>query len=94
MARGRKKKTVLNQKTEEPKVEVAKLLAPEIESVQPMTEPVVGWVQPDIEQNTEEIINKVIEDSKPASEMISLKDSGEKLSEVLQKKEEVSAKTG
>jgi len=91
MARGRKKKTVLNQKTEEPKVEAAKLLAPEIESVQPMAEPVVGWVQPDIEQNTEEIINKVIEDSKPASEMISLKDSGEKLSEVLQKKEEVVA---
>ena len=99
MARGRKKKTVLNQKTEEPKVEAAKLLAPELESVQPMAEPVVGWVQPDIEQSTEEIIKKgmktkIVEEPKgtvgrPDSEMISLKDSGEKLSEVLQKKEEV-----
>jgi len=86
MARGRKKKSVLNQKTEEPKVEAAKLLAPEIEPV----EPVVGWVNPELKQNPEEIVEKMIENKTKIVEEpkeISLKDSGEKLSEVLQKRE-------
>lgn len=84
----RNKKSVLNQKTEEPKVEAAKLLAPEIEPV----EPIVGWVNPELEQNSEEIVEKMIENKTKIveeSKEISLKVSGEKLSEVLQKKEVV-----
>ena len=79
----RKKKLILNQKVEEPKVEAAKLLAPEIESVQPISVTDTGIVIHPDNFPKEESLAAVSEPEKDNE--ISLKVSGEKLAEVLEK---------
>ena len=79
----RKKKSVLNQKAEEPK-EVMKTEEVSDDSV-------VGWVNPELKKDsTEEIIKELeknhLVDAEEEVKEISLKVSGEKLSEVLEKK--------
>jgi len=91
--RGRPKKSVLNQKVEEPKLDNLGVTE-DGTAIHPDNFPkedVVGWVQPEIEQSPEEIVESILEKKEEVisePQEISLKVSGEKLYQAIQKNEE------